>query len=81
MCTQADVADPFAIGTHFVVCVGAIAALRKHQNSESSKKSDGEHGAIASANKVRKYLEEQMTRHFFGEGADQASGYVPPAGS
>ena len=30
--------------------------------------------------KARKYLEEQMTRHFFGEGADQASGYVPPAG-
>ncbi len=29
--------------------------------------------------KARKYLEEQMTRHFFGEGADQASGFVPPA--
>jgi Fe-S cluster biosynthesis and repair protein YggX len=29
--------------------------------------------------KARKYLEEQMLRHFFGEGADQASGYVPPA--
>ncbi len=29
--------------------------------------------------KARKYLEEQMMRHFFGEGADQASGYVPPA--
>jgi Fe-S cluster biosynthesis and repair protein YggX len=28
--------------------------------------------------KARKYLEEQMQRHFFGEGADQASGYVPP---
>jgi Fe-S cluster biosynthesis and repair protein YggX len=28
--------------------------------------------------KARKYLEEQMVRYFFGEGADQASGYVPP---
>ena len=28
--------------------------------------------------KARKYLEEQMQRHFFGEGADQATGFVPP---
>jgi len=28
--------------------------------------------------KARKYLEEQMVRYFFGDGADQASGYVPP---
>lgn len=28
--------------------------------------------------KARKYLEEQMQRHFFGSGADQATGYVPP---
>jgi Fe-S cluster biosynthesis and repair protein YggX len=28
--------------------------------------------------KARKYLEEQMLRHFFGTGADQAAGYVPP---
>jgi Fe-S cluster biosynthesis and repair protein YggX len=28
--------------------------------------------------KARKYLEEQMQRHFFGAGADQAAGYVPP---
>ena len=27
--------------------------------------------------KARKYLEEQMTRHFFGEGADAVQGYVP----
>ena len=26
----------------------------------------------------RKYLAEQVTKHFFGEGADQVSGYVPP---
>ncbi|MFM7462020.1 MAG: Fe(2+)-trafficking protein [Burkholderiales bacterium] len=32
-----------------------------------------------SPKKARKYLEEQMMRHFFGDGADQASGYVPPA--
>src|SRR6185369_817272 len=28
--------------------------------------------------KARKYLMEQTERHFFGEGADTASGYVPP---
>ena len=27
----------------------------------------------------RKYLEEQMENHFFGEGSDQPEGYVPPA--
>jgi Fe-S cluster biosynthesis and repair protein YggX len=26
----------------------------------------------------RKYLSEQVTKHFFGEGADQISGFVPP---
>ena len=29
--------------------------------------------------KARKYLAEQMDRHFFGSGADAATGYVPPA--
>ena len=29
--------------------------------------------------RARKYLEEQMEKHFFGDGADMASGYVPPA--
>src|ERR1700737_4506458 len=28
--------------------------------------------------RARKYLAEQMERHFFGGGADVASGYVPP---
>ncbi len=28
--------------------------------------------------KARKYLAEQMEQHFFGEGADIASGYVAP---
>jgi len=28
--------------------------------------------------KARKYLVEQMERHFFGEGADAAEGFVPP---
>ena len=28
---------------------------------------------------ARKYLAEQMEKHFFGEGADVATGYVPPA--
>ena len=26
----------------------------------------------------RKYLAEQVEKHFFGEGADQIQGYVPP---
>ena len=29
--------------------------------------------------KARDYLLEQMEKHFFGEGADSATGYVPPA--
>ena len=29
--------------------------------------------------KARVYLAEQMQKHFFGEGADNVSGYVPPA--
>ena len=28
--------------------------------------------------KARKYLQEQMEKHFFGDGADQVGGYVPP---
>jgi Fe-S cluster biosynthesis and repair protein YggX len=28
--------------------------------------------------KARKYLAEQMEKHFFGSGADIAAGYVPP---
>ena len=27
---------------------------------------------------ARKYLQEQMEKHFFGDGADQIQGYVPP---
>jgi Fe-S cluster biosynthesis and repair protein YggX len=29
--------------------------------------------------KARDYLVQQMEKHFFGGGADQAQGYVPPA--
>jgi Fe-S cluster biosynthesis and repair protein YggX len=29
--------------------------------------------------KARKYLMEQTEKYFFGEGADAASGYVPPS--
>ena len=29
--------------------------------------------------RARKYLAEQMESHFFGDGADQVSGFVPPA--
>jgi Fe-S cluster biosynthesis and repair protein YggX len=29
--------------------------------------------------RARKYLAEQMEKHFFGEGADQIGGYVPPS--
>ncbi|HQR57445.1 MAG TPA: oxidative damage protection protein [Burkholderiaceae bacterium] len=28
--------------------------------------------------RARKYLQTQMEKHFFGEGADTAQGYVPP---
>ena len=30
--------------------------------------------------KARDYLTQQMEKHFFGGGADVASGYVPPPG-
>ena len=33
---------------------------------------------IVSGYRARKYLHEQMEKHFFGDGADVASGYVPP---
>lgn len=29
--------------------------------------------------RARKYLAEQMERHFFGDGADQVMGYTPPS--
>jgi Fe-S cluster biosynthesis and repair protein YggX len=29
--------------------------------------------------RARKYLAEQMEKHFFGGGADAAEGYVPPS--
>ena len=29
--------------------------------------------------RARKYLATQMEKHFFGDGADAAQGYVPPA--
>jgi Fe-S cluster biosynthesis and repair protein YggX len=29
--------------------------------------------------RARKYLAEQMEKHFFGEGAEKVSGYVPPS--
>lgn len=29
--------------------------------------------------RARQYLSEQVQKHFFGEGADQAQGYVPPS--
>jgi Fe-S cluster biosynthesis and repair protein YggX len=28
--------------------------------------------------KSREYLAQQMEKHFFGEGAERATGYVPP---
>jgi len=30
--------------------------------------------------RARKYLLTQMEKYFFGDGADQVSGYVPPPG-
>ncbi|MDO4724826.1 MAG: oxidative damage protection protein [Comamonadaceae bacterium] len=31
--------------------------------------------------RARQYLARQMEQHFFGTGADQAAGYVPPSDS
>ena len=31
--------------------------------------------------RARQYISEQTERHFFGDGAETASGYVPPAQS
>jgi len=31
--------------------------------------------------RARKYLAEQLEQHFFGDGADVATGYVPPKNS
>ncbi len=31
--------------------------------------------------RARQYLARQMEKHFFGEGADAAAGYVPPSAS
>ena len=31
--------------------------------------------------KARDYLVQQMEKHFFGEGAERAAGYVPPSGT
>jgi len=28
--------------------------------------------------RARKYLAEQLEKHFFGDGADAAAGYIPP---
>ncbi|CAJ9725928.1 fe trafficking protein [Burkholderia pseudomallei] len=39
------------------------------------KREPAEHGRSARA----QYLMKQTEKYFFGEGADQASGYVPPA--
>ena len=36
------------------------------------------HQTMLADPRARKYLAEQMERHFFGGGADVASGYVPP---
>ena len=30
--------------------------------------------------RARQYLAEQVEKHFFGEGADKATGFVPPGG-
>ena len=43
----------------------------------------GPHEEVAPCNladkKARDYLAQQMEKHFFGTGADVATGYVPPA--
>ena len=45
---------------------------------EHQKMLINEHRLNLAESRARKYLEEQMLKHFFGGGADQAAGYVPP---
>ncbi len=45
---------------------------------ESQKMLVNEYRLNMADRRARQYLMEQTERHFFGDGADVASGYVPP---
>ena len=51
----------------------------KARDSADAQRSRVEALSPALDPRARKYLEEQMRKHFFGEGADTAAGYVPKA--
>jgi Fe-S cluster biosynthesis and repair protein YggX len=53
---------------------GSLAGWLKHQTMLIN-----ENRLNLADDRARKYLATQMEKHFFGEGADQAMGYVPPA--
>lgn len=46
---------------------------------EQQKMLVNEHRLNLADKKARDYLAEQMERHFFGDGAETAQGYVPPS--
>ncbi len=47
---------------------------------EHQKMLDNENRLNLADKKAREYLVQQMDKHFFGDGADAAQGYVPPPG-
>jgi Fe-S cluster biosynthesis and repair protein YggX len=53
----------------------AWAAWQKHQTMLVN-----ENRLNLADTRARKYLMTQMEKYFFGDGADQVSGYVPPPG-
>ncbi|MBW8072561.1 MAG: oxidative damage protection protein [Ferrovum sp.] len=65
---------------------GALGARIYHEVSEEAwQQWLGHQTMLINENRLnladpeaRKYLAQQMEAHFFGDGAEQASGYVPP---
>ncbi len=65
---------------------GALGArIYQEVSEEAWQQWLGHHTMLINENRLnladpeaRKYLAQQMEAHFFGDGAEQASGYVPP---
>eukprot|EP01032_Pedospumella_encystans_P020965 gene20965-23802_t len=70
------VGNPGELGKKIYLSVSkeAWAAWLKHQTMLVN-----ENRLNLADQRARKYLATQMEKHFFGEGADAAAGYVPPA--
>lgn len=67
---------PGAIGRRVYDCVSKEAWK---QWLELQKMLVNENRLNLADKKARDYLVQQMEKHFFGDGADRAQGYVPPA--